>query len=117
MHPQGGGQPTDTGTISVVEGSDRHHYSANINKVTVDRSTGIVKHAGSISVPSNSSIDSDYFPPNTTVRVSVDSANRQLLSEVSYLNHYVVTLFMDDAIRLQYLIISAFSSAILLDML
>ena len=87
MHPQGGGQPTDIGTISAqIEGSQ---YSANINKVTIDRSTGIVNHAGSISVPSNSSIDSDYFPPNTTVKVSVDSENRQLLSECHTAGHVV----------------------------
>lgn len=91
MHPQGGGQPTDTGTITAkVEGSDSSsEYDATINKVTIDRSTGIVTHAGSISVPNNGSIESDFFPTNTNVKVSVDPANRLLLSECHTAGHVV----------------------------
>ena len=39
MHPQGGGQPTDIGTITAISSSDdgtSSSYSAKINKVTID---------------------------------------------------------------------------------
>lgn len=94
MHPQGGGQPTDTGTITAVsadadpDGSPPL-YSAAISKVTIDRATGIVTHAGSISVPPNTSFDSDFFPSNTSVKVCVDAANRLLLSECHTAGHVV----------------------------
>ena len=63
-------------------------YHAEISKVTIDRASGIVTHAGTISLP-KSPINSDFFPTNTTVKVSVDSANRQLLSECHTAGHVV----------------------------
>ena len=94
MHPQGGGQPTDTGTITAISSSDDGtSYSAKINKVTIDRSTGIVTHAGHIWSDdpnnTNTSIESDYFPTNTKVKVSVDADNRQILSECHTAGHVV----------------------------
>jgi len=85
MHPQGGGQPTDIGTVT-VEGDAPYH--AEISKVTIDRASGIVTHAGTISLP-KSPINSDFFPTNTKVKVSVDSANRRLLSECHTAGHVV----------------------------
>lgn len=62
MHPQGGGQPTDIGTITaIVEGGGSNDLMATISKVTIDRATGIVTHAGVISLPNNASLDSDFF--------------------------------------------------------
>lgn len=87
MHPQGGGQPTDIGTITGSD--DASSYSATIDKVTIDRATGIVTHAGSISVPGNKPMESEFFPPNTNVKVSVDPANRLLLSECHTAGHVV----------------------------
>ena len=95
MHPQGGGQPTDIGTITVEGSSDDNNaaaYSATISKVTIDRSTGIATHAGTISLPTanaSSLESSDLFPPNTSVKVSVDPDNRLLLSECHTAGHVV----------------------------
>ena len=90
MHPQGGGQPTDKGTITAnIEGDGVAPYSATINKVTIDRATGIVTHAGTISMPSNSSLDTDFFPSSTNVKVRVNAANRLLLSECHTAGHVV----------------------------
>ncbi len=43
MHPQGGGQPTDVGTISA--GGEQ---TVTISKVTLDRDSGIVTHEGTV---------------------------------------------------------------------
>ncbi|KAL9183092.1 hypothetical protein ACHAXT_004879 [Thalassiosira profunda] len=89
MHPQGGGQPTDTGRIAAVIDGDGAGYEVTIKKVTIDRASGIVTHAGSISVPEGSSVDSDFFPANSGVKVSVDADNRLLLSECHTAGHVV----------------------------
>ncbi|KAL7533523.1 hypothetical protein ACHAWF_004531 [Thalassiosira exigua] len=91
MHPQGGGQPTDVGTVAVraEENSGEGAYSADIRKVTIDRSTGLVTHAGVACAPSGSSPESDPFPPGARVTVRVDPANRLLLSECHTAGHVV----------------------------
>eukprot|EP00584_Thalassiosira_punctigera_P005667 CAMPEP_0172532292 /NCGR_PEP_ID=MMETSP1067-20121228/5401_1 /TAXON_ID=265564 ORGANISM="Thalassiosira punctigera, Strain Tpunct2005C2" /NCGR_SAMPLE_ID=MMETSP1067 /ASSEMBLY_ACC=CAM_ASM_000444 /LENGTH=305 /DNA_ID=CAMNT_0013316797 /DNA_START=103 /DNA_END=1020 /DNA_ORIENTATION=+ len=90
MHPQGGGQPTDNGTITAkAEGDGNVLYLAKINKVAIDRATGIITHAGVITVPNDTHLNSDLFPPGTNVKVSVDAANRLLLSECHSAGHVV----------------------------
>ena len=84
MHPQGGGQPTDIGMIT----SDTETYTANIDKVTIDRACGIVTHFGSVTL-NNSAATDEIFPSNSSVKVTVDSANRQLLSECHTAGHVV----------------------------
>ena len=94
MHPQGGGQPTDIGTIVPLlenPNSDDTPHSAVIDKVTIDRATGIVTHAGSITLNKNdpSLPPSGFFPEHSKVRVSVNQANRRLLSECHTAGHVV----------------------------
>jgi Ser-tRNA(Ala) deacylase AlaX len=88
MHPQGGGQPTDIGTIRPHPESN---YSVQIDKVTIDRGTGVVTHAGSMTLPADVSetIESTIFSPSTSVTVSVDPANRRILSECHTAGHVV----------------------------
>mmetsp|Transcript_2173 Transcript_2173/g.3227 ORF Transcript_2173/g.3227 Transcript_2173/m.3227 type:complete len:286 (-) Transcript_2173:107-964(-) len=75
MHPQGGGQPTDLGDIT-SEGT-----VVKISKVTIDHSTGIVSHSGTVS---------EGFPEvGASVHVSVDSCQRQILSECHTAGHVV----------------------------
>ena len=90
MHPQGGGQPTDVGTITCSVGNEE--LSAQIDKVTIDRSTGIATHAGSITLPSNNdvgSIETSIFSQSKMVKVSVEPSNRRVLSECHTAGHVV----------------------------
>ena len=91
MHPQGGGQPTDLGVIeSMIDNGDGAAYKANIDKVTIDRATGIATHAGSIVVSNNTNTGVDeLFPPNSSVKVTVNPTNRQILSECHTAGHVV----------------------------
>ena len=105
MHPQGGGQPTDIGSIAMVN-TDRNSIDeeeifadssivANIEKVTIDRKTGIVTHAGTVSVSPKKknnnaqNLSSIIFPPNSRVKVCVHPYNRRLLSECHTAGHVV----------------------------
>ncbi len=89
MHPQGGGQPTDVGAITENDGA----YTATIDKVTIDRASGIATHSGSVTLPSSSNgsaaIADEIFPSNSSVKVTVDSDNRQILSECHTAGHVV----------------------------
>lgn len=98
MHPQGGGQPTDIGTIMKSPTENDGAYTATIDKVTIDRASGIATHSGSVTLPSSSSSNSssaaaiiadEIFPSNSSVKVTVDSANRLLLSECHTAGHVV----------------------------
>lgn len=76
MHPQGGGQPTDIGCIS-CDG-----ITAQIEKVTIDRETGVVTHAGKMTgtIP---------FEVGKKVHVQVDADRRRILSECHTAGHVV----------------------------
>jgi Ser-tRNA(Ala) deacylase AlaX len=73
MHPQGGGQPTDIGTISGKE------TSISISKVTLDRESGVVTHQGT----------GPLLQVGEQVLVSVDANERQILSECHTAGHVV----------------------------
>ena len=93
MHPQGGGQPTDLGVISaaIAEGSP----TLKVEKVTIDRETGIVTHSGTmVNNNGNAGADGDAdeaaaFEVGSKVQVSVDADTRRLLSECHTAGHVV----------------------------
>ena len=98
MHPQGGGQPTD---IGIITNNKDCATVAKIDKVTIDRSTGIVTHSGTVvltkTAKNNNNNDAataaavydNLFPPNSSVKVNVDAYNRTLLSECHTAGHVV----------------------------
>ena len=69
LHAQGGGQPTDLGTIS-KEGS-----TFQVKKVVTDRSTGVTFHTG------NFEEGQEGFAAGDKVQVKVDVDTRRILSE------------------------------------
>jgi Ser-tRNA(Ala) deacylase AlaX len=80
LHAQGGGQPTDTGSITGVTGSGAHVV---IEKVLMDRTTGITTHTGTLQ-------DADQIlVVGDTVKVTVDAENRRILSECHTAGHVV----------------------------
>lgn len=78
MHPQGGGQPTDIGTL--VAGDNK---TVEITKVMVDRETGIVTHKG------KQVNGGEALKVGDEVKVSVDKDTRQILSECHTAGHVV----------------------------
>jgi Ser-tRNA(Ala) deacylase AlaX len=83
MHPQGGGQPTDIGTISTLHTSPP--ITINIDRVTIDRDTNIVTHSG---IVASSCVDAlSLF--SQQVKVHVDPHNRRLLSECHSAGHVI----------------------------
>jgi Ser-tRNA(Ala) deacylase AlaX len=82
MHAQGGGQPTDAGTIAFQQ--DDKEVTLSIDKVTINRDTGVASHhciAG---------YDTPCLPAvGTPVCVTVDAETRRLLSECHTAGHVV----------------------------
>jgi Ser-tRNA(Ala) deacylase AlaX len=80
MHAQGGGQPTDVGSLSIVNGEKKQ--AVTVNKVLIDRSSGVATHSGTIVGGVTLSVGDD-------VVVSVDAENRKILSECHTAGHVV----------------------------
>lgn len=78
MHPQGGGQPCDYGTI----GNEK--FSVSVDKVLMDPETFIVSHYGVLQ--QGSLVD---IREGSTVHVTVDSARRSILSQCHSAGHAI----------------------------
>jgi Ser-tRNA(Ala) deacylase AlaX len=80
LHAQGGGQPTDTGSITGVTGNGGRVV---VEKVLMDRTTGITTHTGSLQDTDQPLVVGD------TVKVTIDAENRRILSECHTAGHVV----------------------------
>ena len=80
LHAQGGGQPSDHGTIAPAEqeSSDR---LVHIDKVLIDRTTGVATHSGTCTSPDT------LLQVGEDVCVAVQQDRRRLLSECHTAGH------------------------------
>uniref|UniRef100_A0A7S2EUI9 Alanyl-transfer RNA synthetases family profile domain-containing protein n=1 Tax=Trieres chinensis TaxID=1514140 RepID=A0A7S2EUI9_TRICV len=80
MHPQGGGQPSDHGRVASGE------VGFDVDFVSIDRETCVVRHTGKIL----ESLDgSPPFRPGDTVAVTVDADRRRAMSECHTAGHVI----------------------------
>jgi Ser-tRNA(Ala) deacylase AlaX len=84
MHAQGGGQPTDLGTIQ-VKTSDGKTRTISVEKVLLNRATGVATHTGKL----NDEGTSADIKAGDAVHVSVNAENRRILSECHSAGHVV----------------------------
>jgi Ser-tRNA(Ala) deacylase AlaX len=110
MHAQGGGQPTDTGEVVLRPDSNSQFIASPIctlpiDKVLIDRFTGIARHYGTLpyvpkDTPNDAATESsamtmDDFIANggiqvgATVQVVIDVERRQILSQCHTAGHVV----------------------------
>ena len=83
MHPQGGGQPSDQGTITLLNSQEEPLLSIPINKVIIDKSNGSIIHEGTYEG------DISEWTPGSMVKVCIDEERRRVLSECHTAGHVV----------------------------
>lgn len=76
LHAQGGGQPTDVGTIETP------HTTIQVTKILLDRQTKVATHTGIVDANATISV-------GDKVKVLVDKENRLILSECHTAGHVV----------------------------
>lgn len=96
LHAQGGGQPTDTGKLVVVDDVQSDNdadggavVAMHVSKVLVDRATGIARHTGTVTAGAGENDKQARRLPKVgdSVRVVVDEAKRRILSECHTAGH------------------------------
>jgi Ser-tRNA(Ala) deacylase AlaX len=104
LHAQGGGQPSDWGCISLANSSssssDKEEHDGGqtvavikVDKVLLDRSTGIATHTGTVTLVvdrTQTSMEqqlSVLFPVGSLVQVTVDAARRRRLAKCHTAGH------------------------------
>lgn len=83
LHAQGGGQPSDWGSIALLTDDNQTNETnvvINITKVTMDRDTGVVTHTGSRQT-SKIETPARLLREGDKVLVKVDTQQRRILSE------------------------------------
>lgn len=76
LHAQGGGQPTDRGTIETSDATIK------VTKILLDRQTKVALHTGTVDSSATISV-------GDKVKVFVDKENRWILSECHTAGHVV----------------------------
>ena len=76
LHAQGGGQPTDVGTIETP------HTTVQVTKILLDRQTKVATHTGLVDADATIEV-------GEKVKVFVDKENRLILSECHTAGHVV----------------------------
>ena len=76
LHAQGGGQPTDVGTIEAP------HTTIQVTKILLDRQTKVATHTGLVDADATIEV-------GEKVKVFVDKENRLILSECHTAGHVV----------------------------
>eukprot|EP00123_Amoebidium_parasiticum_P018685 comp24263_c1_seq1/m.45105 comp24263_c1_seq1/g.45105 ORF comp24263_c1_seq1/g.45105 comp24263_c1_seq1/m.45105 type:complete len:243 (-) comp24263_c1_seq1:83-811(-) len=78
LYPQGGGQPTDFGTLTGGDGS-----VFDVEMVTMDKATGVVSHKGTYREGSTP------FSAGTHVQISVDEGRRRVNARLHSAGHLI----------------------------
>ncbi|KAG7345284.1 alanyl-tRNA synthetase [Nitzschia inconspicua] len=89
LHAQGGGQPTDTGVIRLLNNANDEKTDIVVEKILLDRASGVANHIGKLRMASSSPMSSSLSLVGQPVSVHVDAENRQILSECHTAGHVV----------------------------
>jgi Ser-tRNA(Ala) deacylase AlaX len=95
LHPQGGGQPADTGLITSLD-RPGFPYEFRVDQVSMERATGVVTHVGHFRPAASAASTKDdaakavpHFREGERVLVQVDEDSRRILSECHTAGHVV----------------------------